>query len=95
MVVRVEEAVEVALDEHGDPVGITWRERRFRVNDTPTTLVGPCDWWRPFAGSGPVPGRPPLEIAGWRFQAVADDGETHVFDVGFADRRWQLLRVFD
>lgn len=38
---------------------------------------------------------PPLQITGWRFQASADDGETHVFDVRRRDDRWELVRVFD
>lgn len=81
----------------GQPERLVWRSRRFRVTDTPTTLVGTSDWWNPLQEHSYGVGHPPLCIAGWRFQATADDGETHVFDVRHAenDERWQLLRIFD
>jgi len=92
---RTQEPVAVWTTDGGAPSRLVWRARRFRVNDTPTPLVAPCDWWQPFADSG-APGGPPLEITGWRFQATTDDGgETHVFDVAHDGDRWQLLRVFD
>jgi hypothetical protein len=91
---RTQEPVEVWTGDGGEPLRLVWRARRFRVNDTPTPLVAPCDWWEPFADSG-APGGPPLEITGWRFQAVASDGEAHVFDVAHDGAHWQLLRVFD
>jgi hypothetical protein len=67
------------------------------VTDTPTALVGTADWWRPFAPHTFGVGHPPLCIAGWRFQATSEDGETHVFDVRHAaeDDDWVLLRTFD
>jgi hypothetical protein len=61
----------------------------------PTALVGPCDWWSPFAAHDISPGRVPLAISGWRFQASSDDGEARVFDVEESGGRWQLMRVFD
>jgi len=92
---RVRESVEVWTSDAGEPVRLVWRARRFRVSDTPTALVGPCDWWSPFSGHDVTPGRVPLAISGWRFQASSADGETHVFDVEHDGARWQLLRVFD
>ena len=56
---------------------------------------GPCDWWSPFSDHDVSPGRVPLSISGWRFQASADDGETHVFDVEHDGAHWHLVRVFD
>jgi len=92
---RVQEFVEVWTSDAGQPERLVWRARRFRVTDTPTALVGPCDWWSPFSEHDVSPGRVPLAISGWRFQASADDGETHVFDVEQSAGRWQLMRVFD
>lgn len=89
------EFVELSTSDDGLPQRLVWRSRRFRVNDTPTTLVGHCDWWAPVARHDVSPGHAPLQITGWRFQAAAADGETHVFDVRRRDDRWQLLRVFD
>jgi len=93
----VDEPVMVWTSDAGAPERLVWRSRRFRVTDTPTALVGTSDWWRPFAPHTYGIGQPPLTIAGWRFQATADDGETHVFDVRNDDdgRHWQLLRTFD
>ncbi len=92
---RVQEFVDVWTGDAGEPVRLVWRARGFRVSDTPTALVGPCDWWNSFSGHDVSPGRVPLAISGWRFQASSDDGETHVFDVGHDGARWRLLRVFD
>ncbi|MBB5641435.1 hypothetical protein [Cryobacterium roopkundense] len=79
------EPVTVWTSEAGSPVRVMWRSRRFRVSDTPTALVGTSDWWKPFEPYSYGIGHPPLDIAGWRFQATADDGETHVFDVSQDD----------
>ena len=92
---RVQELVEVWTSDAGEPERLVWRARRFRVTDMPTTLVGPCDWWAPLAGHDVSPGRVPLAISGWRFQASADDGETHVLDVEHDGAHWQLVRVYD
>lgn len=91
----VREFVELWTNDVGLPQRLVWRGRRYRVTDTPTTLVGECDWWAPIAHHDVSPGRAPLQIAGWRFQATSDDGETHVFDVQRHDDRWRLVRVFD
>ncbi|TDW31383.1 hypothetical protein [Cryobacterium psychrophilum] len=92
------ESVMVWLGASGSPERLVWRSRRFHVTDTPTALVGTADWWKPFEPHSYGIGHLPLDIAGWRFQATADDGETHVFDVraaGDAAPQWQLLRIFD
>lgn len=91
------EPVTVYTSAAGEPVRLVWRARRFRVTDTPTTLVGTSEWWSPLAEHSYGVGHPPLAIAGWRFQATADDGETHVFDVSQHDDgpAWQLDRIFD
>ncbi|MBT2499827.1 hypothetical protein J7E25_12055 [Agromyces sp. ISL-38] len=92
---RVQEIVQIWTSEAGEPERLVWRSRRFRVTDMPTALVGPCDWWSPFSAHDVSPGRVPLEISGWRFQASAADGETHVFDVAYDGARWHVLRVYD
>lgn len=94
---EVGERVTVWVAATGEPERLVWRARRFRVSDTPTVLVGPCEWWSPFAPPGSGVAQRPLAIAGWRFQATAENGETHVFDVHHDDasESWQLLRIFD
>ena len=66
-----------------------------RVVDRAVQVVGPCDWWGPFSVHDVSPGRVPLSISGWRFQASSDDGETHVFDVEHDGAHWHLVRVYD
>ena len=61
----------------------------------PPPSSGPATGGVPFADHDVSPGRIPLSISGWRFQASADDGETHVFDVEHDGAHWHLLRVFD
>jgi hypothetical protein len=94
---QIDEPVMVGTNRTGEPERLVWRARRFRVTDTPTALVGACGWWSPFALERFGIGHTPLTIAGWRFQATADDGETHVFDVHHDDdaHRWRLVRLFD
>ena len=94
---RHAESIGVQTSDTGEPRRIVWRSRPFRVTDTPTALVGTADWWRPFFPHTFSGGHLPLCIAGWRFQATSDDGETHVFDVRHAaeDDDWLLLRTFD
>ncbi|MRG58604.1 hypothetical protein GE115_01760 [Agromyces sp. CFH 90414] len=92
---QLQEFVEIWTGESGEPQRLVWRARRFRVTDRPTPRVGPAEWWQPFAAHDVSPGREPLAIAGWRFQASTDDGETHVFDVDHDGTRWLLLKVFD
>jgi len=91
------EPVLVYMSATGQPVRLVWRDRHFRVTDIPTTLVGTSEWWHPLADHNYGVGHPPLDIAGWRFQATADDGEMHIFDVSQNDdgRHWQLDRIFD
>ena len=89
------EPAEVWTGESGVPERLVWRARRYRVSDTPTPLVAAADWWHPFDRLDVAPGRAPLAITGWRFQASAGDGATHVFDVGHDGTHWHVLRVFD
>jgi hypothetical protein len=94
---QVDEQVSVWTSASGEPERLVWRARRFRVSDIPTALVAPYDWWSPFAPAAFGIGQQPLTIAGWRFQATAEDGETHVFDVHHDDdsHSWRLMRIFD
>lgn len=93
----VDEPVRVDSSDNGQPILLVWRDRRYRVSDTPTTLVGTSDWWSPLAPHSYGIGHAPLSIAGWRFQATADNGESHVFDVTRQrdGRSWHLVRIFD
>lgn len=94
---QVDEQVAVWTTASGEPERLVWRSRRFRVSDTPTALVAPYEWWSPFTPRDFGIGQQPLTIAGWRFQATAEDGETHVFDVHHDDcsQSWRLMRIFD
>ncbi len=94
---QVDEQVAVWTTAAGEPERLVWRSRRFRVSDTPTALVAPYEWWSPFTPRDFGIGQQPLTIAGWRFQATAEDGETHVFDVHHDDgsQSWRLMRIFD
>lgn len=94
---QVDEHVSVWTAVTGEPERLVWRARRYRVSDTPTALVAPYEWWGTYAPPGSGMEHTPLTIAGWRFQATADDGETHVFDVHHDDstKSWRLMRIFD
>lgn len=100
---RVDEPVMVWVSDRGLPERLVWRARRFRVSDTPTRLAPTPAGWRGEAGwqvetaFDPAFTHPPEPRESWRFQATADGGETHVFDVALDpySARWRLLRTFD
>lgn len=94
---QIDETVAVWTSDDGVPTRLQWRATHYHVTDTPTVWSDVCAWWRPFGEHRYGVGSVPLEIGGWRFQATADDGRAHVFDVRHdGDRQvWRLVRIFD
>lgn len=76
----------------GRPARIVWEGRRYRVNDLPTRLGGPLDYWL-----HPLVTHPPEPFHGWRFQAVDESGAALMFEVQQMDGpdRWELIRVYN
>lgn len=73
---------------NGIPSRIVWNGTRYRVNDQPTRVEA-VRWWHPAIT------HPPVQKAGWRFQARSETGETRVFDVVETIEGWELLRSYE
>lgn len=88
---QVDEAVHVWVSRDGRPERIEWRAEAFAVSDTPTRIGGLSDDVLGFVT------HTPRYTLGWRFQGTADNGVTHIFDIGrdSTDGQWKLLRTYD
>lgn len=72
----------------GVPVRVLWRNRRWRVIDTPTPISSDDAVWHP-AITHPGPG-----WTGWRF-TISDGSDSRVLDVRPIGHSWQLLAAYD
>ena len=76
--------------DRGVPVRMVWRERRWRVSDTPTRLTATAEYL-PSAVT-----HAPEHTVCWRFQVSADDGEDDVVvvDVAPDGTGWVVARTW-
>ncbi|MDP4333344.1 hypothetical protein Q7F20_08170 [Curtobacterium sp. A7_M15] len=75
--------------EHGVPVRMVWRERRWRVSDTPTRLTAAAE----FLPSAMT--HAPERTVGWRFQVSSADGEdVVVVDIAPEGDGWVVARTW-
>jgi hypothetical protein len=70
------------------PLRMFWRDRRWRVSDTPTALFGEPEY------SHPLLTHSPSVRIGWRFQATDDNGESIVVDAVKVDSEWVIARTY-
>jgi hypothetical protein len=70
------------------PVRMFWRDRRWRVTDTPTALFGEPEY------SHPLMTHSPSVRIGWRFQATDDTGESVVVDAVKVESEWVIVRSY-
>lgn len=87
----------VWADETGTPIRLVWNGVRWRVSDRPTVITEPVPWWSSIDPDGSDVEHAPRHCSGWRFQATADDGRSHVFDVrDDADAgRWLVVKIYE
>jgi len=70
------------------PQRMYWRDRRWRVTDTPTALFGEPEY------SHPLMTHSPLARIGWRFQATDENGESVVVDAVRVDNECVIARTY-
>jgi hypothetical protein len=76
--------------DDGLPARLVHDGVRWRVSDTPTPLVDEPVFTHELIT------HPPQRFYGWRFQATASDGTTHMFEVvRDAAGHWMLGRLYD
>ena len=70
------------------PLRMYWRDRRWRVSDTPTGLFGEPEFLHPLMTHSP------LVRIGWRFQATDEAGESVVVDAVHTESEWVIVRTY-
>jgi hypothetical protein len=95
--VRVDEAVTVAVDKGGQPIGFSWRNENFLVAGSPLRWFARREWWNEAARVQRGIGAGVLEVEMWRLLAFADTKPKNQFELlhNAVDGSWRLVRVFD
>ncbi len=86
MLVHTTEQATLWLDPE-NPTRMVWRGRRWKVTDDPTPIEEVLE--HPLLTHGGT------YLAGWRFQATDEDGETHVVDVRRNGTGWAVTAIYD
>ncbi|MEY2954600.1 MAG: hypothetical protein RL530_201 [Actinomycetota bacterium] len=93
---RAEEAIEVSVNQAGEPIGFRWRNERYQVASRPIRWYSRRDWWveapRAYRGIGAGV----MELEMWRLTANCGPG-TLQFELihGQVGNTWKLLRVYE
>jgi hypothetical protein len=92
---RVDETVEVSVNQSGEPVGFSWREERYLVIARPVRWFARRDWWAESARANRGIGAAVLETEMWGLTANGVQG-TAKFELVHSrnGNRWQLVRVY-
>ena len=93
---RIDEAVLVATDNVGEPVGFSWRGCTYRVGSRPIRWFTRRAWWLDSPRANRGFGASLLEIEMWRIEAFANQ-EARQFELTHSvdDDAWRLVRVFE
>ena len=70
------------------PLRMYWRDRRWRVSDTPTGIFGEPEFVHPLLTHAP------LVRIGWRVQATDDSGESLIVDAIHTESEWLIVRTY-
>jgi len=94
-VVRVEEAVEVSVNQFGEPIGFRWRNECYLVTNRPVRWFARRDWWVESARAHRGIGAGVLETEMWRLTAKHDLGVAQFeFIHNVIGNAWKLVRVY-
>ena len=92
---RIDEAVDVLVDQEGAPALFRWREKDYQVSSRPVRWYARAEWWvgeRAHRGIGSGV----LEVEMWQFLASAA-GIKISFELlhNSASNSWKLIRKFE
>lgn len=96
---RVEEAVQVLVNQSGEPTGFRWRDQTYQVSGRPVRWFARRDWWAESARAYRGIGAQVMEREMWRLSAKPrqqDQGGLLQFEFAKVDldQGWQLVRVY-
>jgi hypothetical protein len=94
---RVDEAVTVAVDKAGSPIGFSWRNENFLVSAPPVRWFARREWWNEAARVQRGIGAGVLEVEMWRLLACANAKNKSQFELvhNAGDGSWRLVRIFE
>jgi len=93
--VRVEESVEVSVNQIGEPIGFRWRDECYLVMNHPVRWFARREWWVESARAYRGIGAGVIETEMWRLSADCPSGVMYfelIHNVGCD--AWRLERVF-
>jgi len=101
---RIDEKVEVATDQTGQPVGFLWRSSSYQVSHKPIRWFARREWWLEATRVQRGIGARVLEVEVWRMAAsnTDDSAKTTQFEIihdqdSATEEKgiWRLVRVYD
>jgi len=93
---RIDEAILVATDNVGEPIGFSWRGCTYRVSARPTRWFTRRSWWLESNRAQRGIGASLLEVEMWRIEAFANqEGRQFELTHNVDEDDWRLVRVFE
>jgi hypothetical protein len=94
--IRVDESIQVATNQAGEPVGFSWRNGSYQVITKPVRWFSRKNWWDESARAQRGIGAGVLELEMWRLSASKENASPAQFELIHteATNSWQLLRIF-
>ena len=94
--IRVDESIQVATNQAGEPVGFSWRNGSYQVITKPVRWFSRRNWWDESARAQRGIGAGVLELEMWRLSASKENSSPAQFELIHTEETnsWQLLRVF-
>lgn len=92
---KINEVVDVRVNQNGIPVGLIWRGQSYLVANHPIRWFARRDWWRESPRANRGIGAGILEIEMWRFKVnQADRSATFELMRNPVGNHWTLIRVY-
>jgi len=93
--VRVEETVEVSVNQFGEPIGFRWQGECYLVTNRPVRWFTRREWWVESARAYRGIGAGILESEMWRLTANGGQGVAQFEFIHSAiGNAWKLVRVY-
>jgi hypothetical protein len=94
--IRVDESIQVATNQAGEPVGFSWRNGSYKVTNKPVRWFSRKNWWDESARAQRGIGAGVLELEMWRLSASKENSSPSQFELIHTEETnsWQLLRIF-
>lgn len=92
---RIDEAVFVATNTGGEPIGFNWRGIGYLVKTRPVRWFARREWWVEAARVQRGIGAGAVEVEMWRLRACPTPAAANLPQVDSADGHFELIRSAD